>query len=257
MIEPWPSDTDPTMLVVTRGEVMDREVTRLERAITRVLRRHHVACAAQVRVSAPPCGDGQVLVQANIRFRGAQARVQVAGPRGFVATFTAERLDRQLARLTGTGEPRYWPDPARPPLAAVTEERPIVRRKACALAVGDPAAATRAMDAMDYDAHLFIDAQTGHDAVIFWAGPLGVRLARQHLAPPQSEPAQTVPLTVDPRPAPLLTDREAAARLCRYGLPFVFFTEPRSGRGRLLYRRHDGDLAIVLPDEATFGGVSA
>jgi hypothetical protein len=35
--------------------------------------------------------------------------------------------------------------------------------------------------------------------------------------------------------------------LCRSGLPFLFCTDPDSGRGGLLYRRHDGDLALVAP----------
>lgn len=34
------------------------------------------------------------------------------------------------------------------------------------------------LNAMDYDVHLFTDAATGEDAVVYRAGPSGLRLAR-------------------------------------------------------------------------------
>ncbi len=36
------------------------------------------------------------------------------------------------------------------------------------------------MDAMDYDVHIFTDTTTGEEAVVYRAGPAGLRLARQH-----------------------------------------------------------------------------
>ncbi|UGT67778.1 hypothetical protein LTT66_32060 [Nocardia gipuzkoensis] len=229
----------------TRGKALDCETARLSRVLARVLRRHHITTTARVRLSVPGA-DELALVQANVRFLDALARVQISGPRGFVASFAGERLDRQLARLAGRGEPRCWPDPARPPLGRVSHERPIVRRKVCDPIVTNPAEAARIMDAMDYDAHLFVDDRTGEDAIVFWAGPSGVRLARQHQMLPRV-PTSAATFTVHPRPAPHLTDQEAAARLCRYGLPFLFYTDPRGRRGRLVYRRYDGDLAVVIP----------
>ncbi len=199
---------------------------------------------ARLRLSIVPGERRVVLVQANTRFRGTPVRVQVSGPAGFVATSAAERLDRSLVRLTESAGVRVWPDPARPPLASVTERRVIVRRKEYALRRCTPMDAARVMDAMDYDAHLFVDAETGEDAVVHWAGPLGVRLMRQRRVRP-SVRLERGPLTVHPRPAPWLTDTEAADRLCRYGLPFVFYTDPRGRRGRLLLRRYDGDLSVV------------
>ncbi|MEV2225949.1 sigma 54 modulation/S30EA ribosomal C-terminal domain-containing protein [Nocardia vinacea] len=179
-------------------------------------------------------------------FGNVPVRVQVPGPSGFIATFLADRLDRQLARLNAEAVLRHWPDAARPPLAGPTDEKPIVRRKHCALLTGTPEEAVRAMDAMDYDAYLYTDAETGEDAIVYWAGPLGVRLARQYRQQ-LPESASALSLTVNPHPTPRLTEAEAAARLCRYGLPFLFFTDPSSRRGRLLYRRYNGALAIVLP----------
>jgi len=230
----------------TQGAVDPVQIARAMRAIDRVLRCRHVGAPARVRLTAASCADVPMLAQANVIFRDATVRVQVPGPSGFIATFLADRLDRQLARLTSDDLPRYWPDPARPPLAVGTEEQPIVRRKYCALLTGTPAEAVRAMDAMDYDAYLYTDAETGEDAAVYWAGPLGVRLARQHRRQLPELPSG-LSLTMNPHATPLLTEAEAAVRLCRYGLPFLFFTDPSSGRGRLLYRRYDGALALVLP----------
>ncbi|WP_223885743.1 sigma 54 modulation/S30EA ribosomal C-terminal domain-containing protein [Nocardia colli] len=232
--------------MTTFGAVPDVDVTRAVRAIGRVLRRHHLDAATRVRVTAPAEAGAATVVQANIRCRNIATRVQVTGPGGFAVTFAAERLDRQLARLATT-QSRDWPDPARPPLAEVTEPRPIVRRKQVDLLTGSPAEATAVMDVMDYDAYLFTDAESGTEAVVAWGDPLGVRLFRQDADVRIPPTVNLLPLTADSAPAPILDEERAAHVLCHHGLPFLFFTEQHSGRGRLLYRRYDGDLSIVEP----------
>ena len=57
------------------------------------------------------------------------------------------------------------------------------------------------MSAMDYAVHLFADAETGEDAVVYRSGPTGVRLSRQHSMRPPTGP-DAPKLTVDPRPTP-------------------------------------------------------
>lgn len=248
----WTTAADPELAVTTRGAVPPADVTRAVRAIGLILRRHRLDTAVRVRVTAPTDADEPTLVQANIRFRGAPTRVQVSGPRSFAVTFAAERLDRQIARLA-TRQSRDWPDPARPPLARITEPRPIIRRKQCALLTGTATEAIAVMDAMDYDAYLFTDTETGEDAVVHWIDPLGVGLSRQYSAAPPAGrkgvplSANSLPITVDSTPAPVLSEEAAARTLCGNGLAFLFFTDPGTGRGRLLYRRYDGDLTIVSP----------
>ncbi|WP_245562525.1 sigma 54 modulation/S30EA ribosomal C-terminal domain-containing protein [Nocardia araoensis] len=235
--------------MTTRGEVSATDVTRAVRAITRVLRRHHLDVPARVRLGAPPDPEAPTVVQVDVHHRDAVTRVQVTGPRGFAVTFAAERLDRRLARLAA-GQTRTWPDPARPPLAGAGAPRPIVRSKRCVLSTCTPAEAVAVLDAMDYDAHLFVDAETGEDAVVHWA-EAGVRLIRQRATCPPIRSTETAggapPIVVDADPAVCLDPAEAANVLCRKGLPFLFCTDPGNGRGGLLYRRHDGDLAIVVP----------
>ncbi|MRH87634.1 hypothetical protein GFY24_09240 [Nocardia sp. SYP-A9097] len=226
------------------GGVRPGEIRRAEQTIGRVLRRHAVAGGARIRLTARGFADGETIAQVNVNFGGQPVRTQIAGPGVFALTFAAERLDRQLARLAALAPPRWAPDPGRTPLAYVSDERPIVRRENCEPRRCDPVAAARVMDALDYDAHLFTDIGSGEDAVVYWAGPLGVRMARQRrMHPPRN--ADELRLTMNPHPTRILTESGAVARLCTYGLSFLFFTAPDDGRGRLLYRRYDGDLGLV------------
>ncbi|MBH0775317.1 sigma 54 modulation/S30EA ribosomal C-terminal domain-containing protein [Nocardia bovistercoris] len=234
---------------VVRGAIEEQVVDHTVRSIARALADCRAEASARVRLTSGECAGGPVLAEVNARVGDATVRVQVGGPCGRIAELTADRLAGQLRRVTGADTDRIWPDPYRPALAVVTDPRPIVRRKHCALLRGGPSVAVRTMDAMDYDAHLYVDAETGEDAAVYRAGPRGVRMGRQHRVDPP--PAlHALPLTMNPRPAPLFTEDEAADRLCRYGLPFVFFTDPTDRRGRLLYRRYDGDLGLVVPREA-------
>ncbi|GAB4587282.1 sigma 54 modulation/S30EA ribosomal C-terminal domain-containing protein [Nocardia sp. IFM 10818] len=223
----WSSGIDPDFVVTTSGPVPPAEVTRVVRGLGRILRRHGVDGPVRARLHRPGSEDVTTLVQVAIRAQGKAYRVQVAGPGRFAVTFALERLDLRLD-CPPEELSRPWPDPSRPSLATAGEPRPIVRRKDCQLQVVNAAAATRVLDAMDYDAHLFTDAESGADAVVCWTGPRGVRTVRQHRDG-----------------VPVLREDEAAARLCLGGMPYLFYTDPDSRRGRLLYRRFDGDLALV------------
>jgi hypothetical protein len=57
----------------------------------------------------------------------------------------------------------------------------------------------------------------------------------------------TLPMTVNPHKVPVLTPAQAAHRLAECCLPFVFYTDPVTKRGNLLYRRYDHDLGLVAP----------
>ncbi len=109
------------------------------------------------------------------------------------------------------------------------------------------------MDAMDYDVHLFTDAETGEDAVVYRGGPSGLRLARQHrMFPPGWSPsspvsAPPVPLIVNSQPTLTLSETDAVDRLCDHRLRFLLFTDSGSGRGHLLYPRYNGTLGLITP----------
>ncbi|GAB4586919.1 dormancy-associated translation inhibitor [Nocardia sp. IFM 10818] len=231
--------------MITCGAVPAATAARAEWLIERVLRRHDLDADARVRLTRSRAANDELVVQVNLDTARTPIRTQISGPTGFALTFAAERLDRRIHRMTTAEGPRNWPDPSRAPLAAVSADRPVVRRKAGYPLPRDIADAIALMEEMDFDACLFTDAMAGEDAMVYWSGPLGVRLVRQRrmTAPKQ---AKLLRLTVNPHPTGVLTEPHAVARLCGYGLPFLFFTDAHDGRGRLLYRRYDGDLGMVV-----------
>lgn len=193
---------------------------------------------------------GRVLAQANALVAGRRVRVQVAAPDcGEAVDWVVARLGARVAAVTLPWAPRTWPEPqdgARPEAEAALADggRKIVRVKQVEPVWCLAQIAARTMDAMDYGAHLFTDAEQEMDAVVYRSGPTGYRLARLHPKPPPRPGA--APLVLDPRPAPVLTPVGAAASLDQTGLRHVFFTDAASGRGRLLYRRFDGHYGLIV-----------
>jgi Sigma 54 modulation/S30EA ribosomal protein C terminus len=236
--------------VVSRGRITDLEADRLRGAIGGLLAVRGITGGARVRVTAGNCGRGPMVVQVNLRVDDTPARVQAVTPGRDDVLPAISRLDRQIERLSAPWRPRPWPDRTRRALTGAGDGV-ITRRKAYELLRDTPVQAVAVMDAMDYDVHLFTDSETGEDAVVYRAGPSGLRLARQsRMCPPGSSlttPPQRVPLVVNPYATPTLTEADAVERVRDQGAPFLFFTDAATGRGRLLYRRYDGDLGLISP----------
>lgn len=243
----WSASSFPDVVVCAGGRVPLLEVERFAGAVGRLLERLHVGGGARLRITGSTCHDGPLLIQVNLRVGDTPARVQTMTHGRGDALPVVMRLERQITALRASWAPRTWPDPERRVLD-VPGPGELARRKPVRLITRQPLAAAAVMDAMDYDVHMFTDTDTGEEAVVYRAGPSGLRLARQHsVRPPVSVPGGPGPFTINPRPAPALTETEAAARVCEYGLPFLFHTDPNSGRGRLLYRRYDAGLALLTP----------
>jgi ribosome-associated translation inhibitor RaiA len=134
--------------------------------------------------------------------------------------------------------PPYFPRPA--------EDRQIIPRSSFALAEYSCDEAADAMDAMDDEFHLFTEAASGQDSVLYRAGQTGYRLA-QVVPKPDEVSIGAVSVTVSGQPAPRLTVDEAVDRLELTGLPFVFFVDTDHARGRVLYRRYDGHYGLITP----------
>ena len=97
--ELWSIETAAKGVGSTQGVVDSIKINQVKRGLDRVLRCHHIDEPARVRLTGPPCSDGPMLAQANVMFRNRPVRVQVPGPSGFIATFLADRLERQFARF--------------------------------------------------------------------------------------------------------------------------------------------------------------
>lgn len=241
------------ILVRTAGDVLDSArdyVRRQVAAFARRLPNQSLSAQVKLTVFARPSVPLPALAQANLSLAGQPVRAQVA------AAFFQEagrllrtRLGEQVTRLTHPGEPRGWPDTGthRPePAPCPPDRRAIARRKCYPLTACTPDQAALTMDVMDYDVHLFVDAETGEDSVVYRVGPTGYRLARlSGMAPPTGPSA--VPLTLNPHRVPTLTERHAVDSLNRTELPFQFFRDAETGRGAVLYRRYDGHYGLITP----------
>ncbi len=237
-----PADVD----VRSSGPVGQHERDCARAMVAAVLARHPAAAAARVRLTGNQHLGGPAVMQVNLRVCGAPARVQVDGPTVAAAISAGTvRLDRQIRRLRTAWEPWPWPDPERRALAVAGRDR-ITRRKAAAIRRRTTCQAGSVLAAMDYDVYLFTDADTGEDAVVYRAGPTGLRVARQHGMRPAAAPGTPTP-TVNSRRTPVFSPQAAATHLAGGWLPFLFFTDDTDGRGRLVYRRYDGGIGLLGP----------
>ncbi|MEV4709418.1 sigma 54 modulation/S30EA ribosomal C-terminal domain-containing protein [Actinoplanes sp. NPDC049316] len=121
----------------------------------------------------------------------------------------------------------------------------LVRSKNVPLAVQPVAATALTMELRDYDVHLVIEEGTEMDSVVYRGGWGGYGLIRTAEVRPQDG---GVPSAVRPRSALSLSVPEAIVRVNRTPSDrFVFFVDALSGRGRVIYRRYDGHLGLIIP----------
>jgi ribosome-associated translation inhibitor RaiA len=214
-------------------------------------------------VAADPAVDSPAVAQATVDLNGRIVRAQAAGHTmraaiGQMETRLRVRLDRAArnwAALRGTvptAEPREWRHqsiPAHRPayFPRPSEKREVVLRASYAGCPETPELAAAELDLLDYDFHLFVERSTGQDSVISRT-TTGCQLA---MADPKLGRLGPVPgsITVSELPAPRLAFQEAAERMEGMGLPFMFFVDPRTGRGRLIYHRYDGHYGLVIPPD--------
>ena len=98
---------------------------------------------------------------------------------------------------------------------------------------------------LDYEFLLFRHERTGEDVVVYRRGDGRIGL----LHPPGSELADETDIVIAkpsryPEPVSLERVRDELAVL---GAGFIYFTDERDGRGKVLYVRHDGDYGLVEP----------
>jgi ribosomal subunit interface protein len=205
-----------------------------------------------------PARQRPAMAEATLDVNGTPVRAHVAAEHMWEAVdLLEERLRRRLVQLEDrvrtrhnwiglagdhewrhgdlpTSRPEYFPRPV--------EDRTVIRRKTFALEVETPDEAAYDMELVGHDFFLFTDLSTGRDAVIYRRpdGEYGLRGA-------VGVTEQTVAAMVAEGPAPVMSEREAVAHLDVGGAPFVFFVDPVSGRGRVLYRRYDGHYGLIIP----------
>ncbi|HVW40199.1 MAG TPA: HPF/RaiA family ribosome-associated protein, partial [Amycolatopsis sp.] len=211
---------------------------------------HRPVLSARVRVTrhGNPAVARPVVAQANLDVNGRLVRAQVEAQSAREAIDRLEaRLRHQLERISQhwearrgrmpSPEPHEWRHESRPAhrdrrgYLRPAEEREIVRHKSFALHRCTVDDAAREMGMLGYDFHLFTEAGTGQDAVLYRAGATGYRLALVTPPGPHQLATFQLPLTLSTQPAPVLTTSEAVTRLNLLDLPFLFFLDADRGRG--------------------------
>ena len=256
------------VVVETRGRVPADAVGYARSRIATLTRHAHepiLHARAKLTQAGDPAVPRRAIAQANLDLNGRLVRAHVAAPTMREAIdLLHDRLVRQLEQLAqhwearrggqptaGEHEWRHGEEPAHRPdyYPRPPDARKVIRHKAFTLAVETPDEAAVDMDTMDYDFHLFTDADTGLDTVIYRAGPTGYRMACTAAIPEPEQPT-AVPLTVSSAPAPCLAVSEAIERLELTGQPFVFFVDADTERGNIVYHRYDGHYGLITPAAA-------
>jgi ribosome-associated translation inhibitor RaiA len=251
--------------VETRGRVPEgmRELAAAKAgSLLRFAPEPVLSARVTLAVSADPAMPQPAVAQATIDLNGRTVRAQAVGEtmRAAIEHMAARlrvRLDRSArnwAARRGTlpvaepGEWRHQSIPAHRPsyFPRPAAARAVIRRPGYAPGPLTPEEAVAELDLLDYDFHLFTERSTGQDSVIYRVGD------RYRLAQARPESARLGPLPaavmLSEHPAPVLTLAEAISRLEWLRQTFVFFVNPASGRGRLLYYRYDGHYGLVAAE---------
>lgn len=202
-----------------------------------------------------PSVERPVVVEAGVDVDGVPVRAQVAATSGREAVdLLVERLRRRLDRIEDRVEARHrwlsvedgeWrrgaPRTVRPEhFPRPPEERRVVRRKSFAVGPTTVDEAAFDMDLLDHDFYLFTDDHTGDDVVVHRVeGGYGVMGGRR-----ETVATAIVPVRVEPGP-PVLDEAAAMERLDASNESFVFFVDAPTERGRVVYRRYDGDYGVI------------
>jgi ribosomal subunit interface protein len=228
-------NANPTLTdVMVSGEISDRARTYVAEKIGDLARFAPVpVLSAHVRILRTAHRDPakRFIIEVNLDARGRPVRAQVAAAGLHEAIDLArDRLRRKLSQLRQHPARQGGRDRAHRPgyLPRAAAEREVVRRKS--FEPGRSAADEAAFDLemMDYDFLLYTDSVSGVDSLVSRGGPTGYQITGKARAPQLSLAAAKGVLD--------LTDA-----------PFVFFADTQSGRGNVLYRRHDGHYGLITP----------
>jgi len=130
----------------------------------------------------------------------------------------------------------WYPRPA--------ETREVVRRKTFATEPMTVDEAAWEMELLDHDFFLYTDLGSDQAALVRRLPEGGYEV--QGAPGPTAVAHATADVVLGP-PPPSLSEQEARSRLEADGETFVFYLEPGTGEGRVLYRRYDGHYGLIVP----------
>jgi ribosomal subunit interface protein len=246
--------------VTTRGEVPEAAREYATEKIAQLARlTDEPILFAQVKLTLEPNPARQrpALAEATLDVNGSQIRAHVAADqfeeavdllegrlRRSIAK-AADRLDRETVRHPPEGRPPHRPEHLDRPV----EEREVVRHKTFALEPMRWDEAAFDLEVLGHDFYLFTELDTGADCVISHTDGGGTEIL-----PGDDEVVSVLTDAVAGAPglhvgpvAPALSLSEAEERLDVGHEPFVFFVDPDTARGQVVYRRFDGHYGLITP----------
>ena len=253
-----------TIGVVARGEAHGHVEELRERmaALERVTDLPLTDLRIAVRDERNRRGYAPWIADASLRAAGRLLAAHATGPKPLLAADKAiERLRRQLRRIVDAevalrNEPRTIAvalaalSPPRGPRAAPSakpaEEREIVHRRTYA---ERPLATYEAIaDLLDLDDVflLFRHLRSGEDVVVHRRddGRIGLVFPRGSAL---ADEGDDIVVPESSRYSEPLSLEVARAEMDVLNHRFLYFTDARDGRGRVLYVRHDGDYGLIEP----------
>jgi len=207
-------------------------------------------------MSPDPAVERSARAEASFDVNGTPVRAHAVAADMFAAVdLLEEKLERNLAqhadrlrtrhRWIGEAGAHEWrhgdlPTQREASFPRPADQREVVRRKTFALQEMTPDEAAFDMDLLGHDFYLFTDLRSGKDAVVYRDG--NGRFALQGDVVPYAEHDTRVTVA---GAAPTLSEADAIARLDLSGERFLFFLDPDSARGRVLYLRYDGHYGLI------------
>ena len=265
-----PASSDITMPSVTsQGRVSAGSVTYATEKVAKIISGIGVpVLLAEVRLiqESDPARQRPAIAEVLLDVNGQPVRAHVAADEMQVAIdLLADRLRRRLdryanvrddrrARLrerrgTDQHEWRHGDRPSQRPehFDRPVDDRQIVRRKSYAVGEMTPDEAADALELLGHDFFLFTNLRSGVDAVVYYTEEDGLELIDASGRPEAIGPDTVTPMRLAGLAAPRCTTEEATQELDLDILPFVFFVDAATGRGRVVYHRYDGNYGLITP----------
>lgn len=252
------------MDLVVRGDIPPGDVEAARAYLVDLGRyRDGPVTAARLALAVIP-GAGfkqRFVARAHVVVDGRELAARAVAPSAArAAEIVAERLRRQLRRLTGIdaamrNEPRVIQsalhdivgDRRPPPPARVKppEERAVVPRRTFATRPVPTLTAVADLLDLDEEFHLFSHVRSNEDVVVHWRDDARIGL----LFPPGSVLADEndIVVTMTSRYSSPLSMDAARAEMDVLLHRFLYFVDACDERGKVLYLRLDGDYGLVHP----------
>ncbi|MBC8364919.1 MAG: sigma 54 modulation/S30EA ribosomal C-terminal domain-containing protein [Actinobacteria bacterium] len=240
--------------LLTRGFITQRDREQAIAKVQALCELGHepvLAAVVKLKVRAKATLELPAIAEASLDLNGTPIRAHATGHSITEAVdLLHDRLSRRLRRRRERLEDRHHgPEPATSHAGystVPTDEREVVRHRTLAMHPMSLEEAADEMDQLDHGFYLFLDANHDLDRVVYRNGDgslhVAPEVAGEDLPGDTRPPIHSATLVLNHLPLD-----QAKALIDETDDPFVFFANPDSNRGQVLYRRFDGHYGLITP----------